>query len=107
MLDPMKFFSQHLFSVIFIVSLFALTACERETYTTWGCKNSSGEKSPMILKKAQMQFQEKTYHYCGSLGSQSFFDSSCSTTIESSQNIFTPSTGLLTSNSMEYHCDAL
>lgn len=103
----MKFFGQRLFSVIFIVSLLALTACERETYTTWSCKNSSEEKSPMILKKAQMQFKEKTYRYCGSLGSQSFFDSSCPAVIENSQNIFTPSTGFLTSNTMEYHCDAL
>jgi len=84
-----------------------LTACSRETYTTWSCRDSMGEKSPMVLKKAQMQFQDRQYDYCGSLGPQSYFDLKCPMEIKNSSKVFSPSSGLLISDTTEFQCNAL
>jgi hypothetical protein len=90
-----------------ISALLSITGCERETYTTWSCIDGAGSKSPMILKKAQMQFLDRQYDYCGSLGPQSFFDLKCPAQIQDSSNIFTPSSGKLISNGIEFQCNAL
>ncbi|QWE13805.1 hypothetical protein [Polynucleobacter sp. AP-Sving-400A-A2] len=84
-----------------------LSACGRETYTTWSCTDSAGNKSPMILKKAQMQFQDRQYEYCGSLGSLSYFDLKCPNRTQDSSNIFTTSSGKLVSNTNEFQCNEL
>ena len=84
-----------------------LSACERETYTTWSCTDSTGNKSPMILKKAQMQFQDRQYDYCGSLGPLSYFDLKCPNQIQDSSNIFTTSSGKLVSSTNEFQCNEL
>jgi hypothetical protein len=61
----------------------------------------------MVLKKAQMQFLDRQYDYCGSLGPISYFDLKCPTQIQDSSNAFAPSTGKLISNANEFQCDAL
>lgn len=91
---------------LFILTL-GLSACGRETYTTWSCVDSTGNKSSMILKKAQMQFQDRQYDYCGSLGPLSYFDQKCPAQTQDSSNIFTTSSGKLVSNTNEFRCNEL
>jgi hypothetical protein len=90
-----------------LVLTLGLTSCGRETYTTWSCIDSASSKSTMILKKAQMQFQDHQYDYCGSLGPQSYFDLKCPAQIQESSNRFTPESGKLISGSNEFQCNAL
>jgi hypothetical protein len=66
-----------------------------------------GGKSPMVLIKAQMQFQDRQYDYCGSLGPQSYFDLKCPMEIKDSNIIFSASTGLLISDTTQFQCNAL
>jgi hypothetical protein len=84
-----------------------LMACERETYTTWSCVDSSGSKSAMVLKKAQMLFQDRQYDYCGSLGPVSYFDLKCPAQTKDSIYSFTPDSGKLISSTNEFQCNAL
>ena len=90
-----------------LILVVSLLGCERETYTTWSCVNPSGEKSQMVLKKAQMQFQDQQFDYCGSLGPISYFDLKCPAIIQESRKVFTPSTGNLISDQSEFQCNAL
>jgi hypothetical protein len=90
-----------------ILVLLTMSGCERDSYTTWSCINSAGLKSPMILKQAQMQLQDHQYDYCGSLGTQSYFDLKCPAQIQDSSHIFTPSSGKLISNGNDLNCNAL
>ena len=89
------------------MTLLALTGCERDTYSTWNCSSPTETKMTMILKKAQMAFRDLKLDYCGSLGNQSFFDQRCPAQIQESSHVFTPSTGLMISNSQEYQCKEL
>jgi hypothetical protein len=93
--------------IAFLLLFFGLVGCGRETYTTWTCDDSAGSKSTMILKKAQMLFQDQQYDYCGSLGPQSYFDLKCPAQIQGASKIFTPSSGKLISNTQEFQCNAL
>ena len=91
-----------------LLSITLLIGCERNDYTTWSCKDQLGNQSTMILKQAQMQFQEKTFNYCGSLGINSYFDSSCLNRIEDSAYLFIPSTGrMLKSGAEKFQCEVL
>jgi hypothetical protein len=89
------------------MTLLALAGCERDTYSTWNCSSPSETKITMVLKKAQMAFRDLKLDYCGSLGKQSFFDQRCPAQIQESSHVFTPSTGLIMSNSQEYQCKEL
>lgn len=93
--------------IILLVFALGLSACGRETYTTWSCIDEAGSKSTMILKQAQMQFQNSQYHYCGSLGPLSYFDLKCPSQIQGSSQIFTPDSGKLISSGKELKCNAL
>jgi len=98
----------HQLSICLIATLLIpLSACERETYTSWNCRNLSGDKQSMILKKAQMQFAEGQLNYCGSLGEKSYFDTSCPALIQDAQAVFIPSTGVLVDRAKEFQCEAL
>ena len=92
---------------LLVTSIIALCACERETYTSWNCKNAVTEKIPMVLNKAQMQFQGNQLHFCGSLGEKSYFDSNCPAAIEKAKITFIPSTGVLLDQGRELYCEAL
>lgn len=94
-------------SIALLTLSLALSACERETYTTWSCIDGDESKSSMVLKKAQMQFQDRQYEYCGSLGPISYFDLKCPARINDASNTFVPSSGKLTSNLKEFQCNAL
>lgn len=61
----------------------------------------------MVLKKAQMQFQDQQYDYCGSLGPVSYFDLKCPVQIKDSRYSFTPDSGKLLSSANEFQCNAL
>jgi hypothetical protein len=93
--------------ITFALILLGLSACERETYTTWSCNTATETKAPMVLKKAQMEFKGARLDYCGSLGAQSYFAPKCPPQIEQSPVIFTPSSGLLVNDGQEYQCAAL
>ena len=90
-----------------VILSIGLMACERETYTTWSCVDGSGSKSAMVLKKAQMQFQDRQYDYCGSLGPVSYFDLKCPAQTKDSIYSFTPDSGKLISSANEFQCNAL
>ena len=87
--------------------LLGLTACERDTYTSWNCKSATEMKIPMVLRKAQMEFQNLKLDYCGSLGNRSYFDQKCPPVIQNSSHIFTPSSGELITKEGNYQCNAL
>lgn len=87
--------------------LIPISACERETYTSWNCKNPASDKQTMVLKKAQMQFAGGRLNYCGSLGEKSYFDANCPALIQDAQVVFTPSTGLLLDRANAFQCEAL
>ena len=106
-LKAMKPFHIQLSACLVTALLLSLSACERETYTSWNCENTAGDKLPMVLKKAQMQLQSKQLNYCGSLGDKSYFDSNCPAEIEKSQVTFIPSTGVLLDQDNQLHCKAL
>jgi hypothetical protein len=93
--------------ILLLVFTLGLSACGRETYTTWSCFDDAGSKSTMILKQAQMQFQDRQYDYCGSLGPLSYFDLKCPGQIQESSQIFTPGSGKLISSGIELKCNAL
>jgi len=94
-------------SIALILSCCALLACGRDSYTTWSCLSSAGAKSKMVTKKAQMQFQEQQFDYCGSLGERSFFSKACPANIQDADFVFTPASGLLHGNRQDYQCTAL
>lgn len=94
-------------TIALLILALGLSACGRETYTTWSCTDSAGIKSPLILKKAQMQFQDHQYDYCGSLGPLSYFDLKCPAQIQESSNTFTISSGKLISNANAFQCNEL
>jgi len=103
----MNILKQALLFSFSIFALLALSGCDRDTYTTWSCIDKAGAKSTMILKKAQMQFQDRQYDYCGSLGPQSYFDMKCPAQIQESNYSFTPGSGKMLSSTDEYQCNAL
>jgi len=83
-----------------------LTGCGQD-YTTFSCSNGPDTKLPMVIKKAEMVFQDRQYDYCGSLGQQSYFNVKCTIQIQDASHIFTASTGKLISNGKEFQCNAL
>jgi hypothetical protein len=89
------------------ILLIGLVACGRDTYTTWSCIDSAGSKSTMVLKKAQMQFEDRQYDYCGSLGPQSYFDLKCPEQIQAASTSLVTGSGKLISNVNEFQCNAL
>jgi hypothetical protein len=89
------------------ISLLVLTACERESYTTWSCHSVTEVKATMILRKAVMEFQDLKLDYCGSLGNQSYFDVRCPGVIQESKTTFTPASGTLVNQGQQYQCTAL
>ena len=90
-----------------IAIFLSLIGCERETYTSWNCQSEGKNKIPMVLRKAQMEFQGIALKYCGSLGNQSFFDQACTNQTDKSSTMFFPKTGLLMQQGKEYQCTAL
>jgi hypothetical protein len=90
-----------------LLSCWALLACEQNSYTTWSCLSSAGVKSKMVTKKAQMQFQDRQFNYCGSLGERSFFSKDCPANIQDADFVFTPVSGLLHGNNQDYQCSAV
>jgi hypothetical protein len=92
---------------ILILSLLGLTACERETYTSWSCNSTAETKISMVLRQARMEIKDLKLDYCGSLGNQSYFDQKCPALIQESAYIFTPSSGVLMSKDQNYQCSAL
>jgi len=92
---------------ILLIAFMGLSACERDNYTTWNCASSAEPKISMILKKAQMQFQDLKLDYCGSLGERSYFAQKCPANIEESAYTFIQSTGALLGNGQHFQCSAL
>jgi len=93
--------------IVSISILIGICACERDSYTSWNCHSQGEPKTPMVLRKAQMEFKGSRFDYCGSLGTQSYFDQKCPAHIEQSSFVFTPSTGLLKSHEQTFNCIAL
>ncbi len=93
--------------MVCLILSFGLMGCGRETYTTYSCSDSAGSKSTMILKQAKMQFQDREYDYCGSLGPKSYFDLKCPAQIQDAGASFINSSGKLFTNTNEFQCNAL
>jgi hypothetical protein len=93
--------------IVSISMLFGISACERDNYTSWNCNSPEEKKVSMVLRKAQMEFKGSKLDYCGSLGTQSYFDQKCPAQIEQSSAAFTPSSGLLKSSGQDFICIAL
>lgn len=91
-------------TLIFVATL---TTCGRDDYTTWACKDVAGQKQTMILRQAQMSFENLQFNYCGSLGPKSYFDLKCPPLPQDASKVFTPSNGELISNGQSYQCNAL
>jgi len=106
-LKAMKIINFQLIFYLVMTLLLCLSACERETYSSWNCENTANNKLPMVLKKAQMQLQGNWLNYCGSLGEKTYFDSNCPATIEKSKVTFIPSSGALLDQERELHCKVL
>ncbi len=99
---------------VYLLILFTslgLIACDRNDYVTWHCKidlNQTDEKPlTMILEGSSMKLQDKTYHYCGSLGTISYFDLNCSGSAAQSAISFIPKTGILKRSDQVLHCISL
>jgi hypothetical protein len=92
---------------ILVLTLLGLTACERETYTSWSCNSAAELKVSMVLRKARMELKNLKLDYCGSLGNQSYFDQKCPALIQESAYTFAPSSGKLMSKDQNYQCSAL
>jgi hypothetical protein len=105
----MNLFSKMLYARIILgaLILLSISACERDSYTSWTCNSSEEHKVAMVLRKAHMEFKESTLDYCGSLGPQSYFDKTCPAQIEQSSTVFTPSSGLMRINGQAFNCTAL
>jgi hypothetical protein len=90
-----------------LILVTSISACGREDYTTWSCKDASGSKHTMILKQAQMSFENQQFDFCGSLGPKSYFDLRCPAQPQDSSKVFIPSSGDLISNGASFQCNAL
>ena len=93
--------------IVAILIPLGISACERDSYTSWNCNSSEENKVAMVLRKAKMEFKESKLEYCGSLGPQSYFDQKCPAQIEQSSTVFTPASGLLRINGQQFNCAAL
>ena len=93
--------------ILLVISLLGLSACERETYTSWSCNSASETKLPMVLKQARMEFQGMKFDYCGSLGNLSYFDQQCPGVTQESRVVFNPASGVLLNQAQQYQCTAL
>jgi hypothetical protein len=90
-----------------MLSFLGLTACERETYTSWSCNSAAEMKVSMVLRQARMELKDLKLDYCGSLGNQSYFDQKCPSLIQESAYTFTQYSGALASKDQNYQCVAL
>jgi hypothetical protein len=107
MLSPMEHPRHSLILPLLIALPLSISACGRETYTSWNCQGDTGNKILMVLRKAQMNLQGTSLNYCGSLGEKSYFDSSCPAVIEQSRVTFIPNTGVLLDQQQVFHCEAI
>jgi hypothetical protein len=92
-----------------LISLIALTGCDRKDYVTWKCQtSSSSEKSlTMILDGSHLKIDQTQYRYCGSLGPISYFNQECPPIIDRSEFVFEQKPGILTIKGVRYQCNAL
>jgi hypothetical protein len=93
--------------LLILLACMSSIACERDNYSTWNCTSSKESKTTMVLKKAEMQFQETSLDYCGSLGERSYFSKKCPANIQDADYVFTPSSGTLHSTAQDYQCTVL
>jgi len=80
-----------------LLVLATLASCDRNDYVTWRCKvdltNLDEKPMAMILEGASMKIRGQIYNYCGSLGTQSYFDLNCSGDAAQSAITFISKTG--------------
>jgi hypothetical protein len=93
----------------FLISLIALSGCDRKDYVTWKCQmSSSSEKSfSMILDGSNLKIDQTQYRYCGSLGPISYFNQECPPMIDQSELVFEQKLGILMIKGVRYQCNAL
>jgi hypothetical protein len=98
------------FSVLLCLSA-CLSACDRHDYVTWHCKKdpANSEEKPLriILEGSTMKLPDQNYQYCGSLGTDSYFDTQCSKETSESAIRFTPKTGAWSRGSENLSCTPL
>jgi len=92
-----------------LISIIALTGCDRKDYVTWKChtSSSSGKSFSMILDGSILKIDQTQYRYCGSLGPISYFNQECPPMIDQSEFIFEQKLGILMIKGVRYQCNAL
>ena len=92
-----------------MISIIALTGCDRKDYVTWKCHTSfsSGKSFSMILDGSILKIDQTQYRYCGSLGPISYFNQECPPMIDQSEFIFEQKLGILMIKGVRYQCNAL
>ena len=92
-----------------MISIIALTGCDRKDYVTWKChtSSSSGKSFSMILDGSILKIDQSQYRYCGSLGPISYFNQECPPMIDQSEFIFEQKLGILMIKGVSYQCNAL
>lgn len=92
-----------------MISIIALTGCDRKDYVTWKChtSSSSGKSFSMILDGSILKIDQTQYRYCGSLGPISYFNQECPPMIDQSEFIFEQKLGILMIKGVRYQCNAL
>ena len=95
----------NIFLALLISSL--LSACDRHDYTTWHCTNKISKKITMVLDGPQIELNQQTYNFCGSLGNQSFFSLVCRANLQESTVLFSSKTGELLFEDEKFQCTVL
>lgn len=95
--------------IIVLAGVAWLASCQQKyDYTTWQCQRIGGdEQISMLLSGSKMKFGSDELNFCGSLGSQSYFDMVCKSNIEASLLNFVPKTGYLQHQKNNYECKVL
>lgn len=96
---------------VYFVSILTLFigACDRHDYTTWKCVSKSATAHPFsfILDGSNLKMNEQLFSFCGSLGPNSFFDTTCPAESTNGSLRFNLKTGQLSLHGDVYECERL
>jgi hypothetical protein len=87
---------------------FFLIACDRQDYVTWKCTSNPANSSlSFILDGSKMKINQKELSFCGSYGSNSFFDAPCPAQATEGRVKLNPKLGILLFEDSTYQCQPL
>ncbi|MEI7531513.1 MAG: hypothetical protein WCK52_06240 [Betaproteobacteria bacterium] len=106
-------FLQHSKSSIILISTMGLTlllvSCNKQDYLTWNCTSEKNQQDKLsfILEGSKIRLKQETFNFCGSLGSNSFFDGICPALPENASITFNIKKGWLSLKDNIYLCESL